>query len=181
MSNGTPPITSAPSPPSVAGIVQPVIESGDSLPPSFPLGEAGTWMPPPQVGMGENEPFPTPVVPPGTGIDAPEQPQFGSGSGTAPTAAALFPAFTAAGPFQPIVLTAIMQIGTDPPPTTPGTQPVMVRTEPNTIPQLPWTPGTPPGIEPNPTELESRSFNPMEVEPEPSPRHPHKRKRKAHG
>lgn len=143
MSNGTPPITDAPVPPSIAGIVQPVIVAGgESLPPSFPLGTAGTWLPPPQVGMGGDAPFPTPVV-----SDAPSppsvagypQPQFGSGSATAPTAASLFPAFTTSPPLEPIV----MVTDAPPPPiplplpTTPGVQPVTISTAPN-IPQLPW-------------------------------------------
>jgi hypothetical protein len=125
--------------------------------------------------MGENELFPTPVVPPGTGIDEPDQPQFGSGDAATPTAADFFPAFTAAGPFQPIVLTAIMQIGEGPPPTTPGTQPVIVSSAPS-IPQLPWTPGTPPGVEPDPEEPAAA---PVSADVPPAAKH--KRKRKAHG
>lgn len=130
MSNGSPPITPAPSPPSAPGIAQPVIvEGGQSLPPSFPLGTAGTWLPPPQVGMGENEPFATPVVPPGVVTPwptqqppLPTQPQFPTGSATAPTAAELFPEFTAAGPSPPIIVSAVQP---PPPvplplPTTPG-------------------------------------------------------------
>jgi len=140
MSNGSPPITSAPVPPSIPGITQPVIVSGgQSLPPSFPLGSAGTWLPPPQVGMGGDAPAGTPVVPPGTGTGI-AQPTYRTGSGTVPTAASLFPAYTAAGPFQPIVLTNLMQIGIGAPPFTPGQNPPPVRisTAPN-IPQLPWT------------------------------------------
>ena len=138
-----PPITSAPSPPSAPGIEQPVIVSGgDSLPPSFPLGSAGTWLPPPEVGFGGNTPFPTPVVPAAPvppSVAGYPQPQYASGSATAPTAASLFPAFTAAGPSPPIVYSA-----TQPPPpvplplpTTPGVHPIAISTAPN-IPQLPW-------------------------------------------
>jgi hypothetical protein len=148
MSNGTPPIVSAPVPPSIAGIPQPVIVSGgQSLPPSFPLGDAGTWLPPPQVGMGGNAPFPTPVVPPATvppSVAGYPQPQYvPPGSATVPTAASLFPAFTAPGPNPPIVYSAVQP---PPPvplplPTTPGTQPITISTAPN-IPQLPWTPAS---------------------------------------
>jgi hypothetical protein len=130
-------------------------------------------MPPPQVGMGENELFPTPVVPPGTGIDAPEQPQFGSGDAATPTAADFFPAFTAAGPFQPIVLTALMQIGLGPPPTTPGTQPVTVSSAPS-IPQLPWTPAS--GV----VEPAAAPASADVPHPHPKPKPAHKRKHKAH-
>jgi hypothetical protein len=133
MSNGAPPIVSAPVPPSTAGIPQPqIVLGGQSLPPSFPLGSAGTWLPPPEVGYGENLPFPTlvvsaaPVPPSVAGIP---QPVFiPPGSATVPTAAAMFPAFTAAGPFQPIIM-----ITTAPPPpiplplpTTPGTAPIVL-------------------------------------------------------
>jgi hypothetical protein len=132
MSNGAPPIVSAPVPPSTAGIPQPqIVLGGQSLPPSFPLGSAGSWLPPPEVGYGENTPFPTPVVPAASvppSVAGITQPQFASGSATVPTAAAMFPAFTAAGPFQPIVM-----ITTAPPPpiplplpTTPGTAPIVL-------------------------------------------------------
>lgn len=128
---------------SAPGIPQPVIVTGgESLPPSFPLGSAGTWLPPPLVGDGGNVPFPTPVVPPGTGAGQ-NQPQFGSGSALLPTPASLFPDYSAPGPFQPIVLTNLMQIGPGPPPFTPGSQPVTISTAPN-IPQLPWVPFPPP-------------------------------------
>jgi hypothetical protein len=138
MSNGSPPITSAPVPPSVPGVPQPVIVTGgQSLPPSFPLGQAGTWMPPPQVGMGENTPFPTPVVPPGSGNPGVTQPQYGSGSGTVPTAASLFPAFTTTSPSPPIVFANTAMIGAGFPPQTATTTQVPISTAPN-IPQLPW-------------------------------------------
>ena len=145
MSNGPPPITSAPVPPSIAGIPQPVIVSGgQSLPPSFPLGTAGTWLPPPQVGFGGNLPFPTPVVPAAPvppSVAGFPQPQYKTGSATVPTAASLFPAFTTSPPMQPIVM-----VTTRPPPpwapplpTTAGVQPITISTAPN-IPQLPWNP-----------------------------------------
>jgi hypothetical protein len=121
------------------------------LPPSLPEGTEFTspgwgWLPLPQVGMGENEPFPTLVVEP---ADVPPsvagypQPQFATGSGTTPTAESLFPAFTAPGPNPPIVYSAAQP---PPPvplplPTTPGTQPITI-SDVATIPQLPWTPAT---------------------------------------
>jgi hypothetical protein len=116
-----PPIISAPVPPSIAGIPQPVIVAGgDSLPPSFPLGTAGTWLPPPQVGFGGNAPFPTPVVPPGVGPTYP-QPWFGSGDAATPTAADLFPEFTTNSPSPPIVFANIFNMGNVAPPSTPTT------------------------------------------------------------
>jgi hypothetical protein len=134
-----PPIIGTDVPGSAPGVPQPVIVSGGvSLPPSFPLPPAGTWLPPPLIGDGANELFPTPVVPPGTGVSQ-TQPQFKTGSATTPTAASLFPDYSAPGPFQPIVLTSIMQIGLGPPPFTPGSQPIVISTAP-AIPQLPWNP-----------------------------------------
>jgi hypothetical protein len=130
MSNG-PPITSAPVPPSIAGIPQPVIVSGgQSLPPSFPLGSAGSWLPPPEVGYGENTPFPTPVVPaapvPPSVAGIPQPVFVPPGSATVPSAASMFPAFTAAGPFQPIVMVATPPPVPLPLPTTPGSAPIVL-------------------------------------------------------
>ena len=102
---------------SAPGTTQPVDTGQNALPPSLPAGSgpfvsAGWgWLPPPQMGMGENEPFPTPVVPPGTGPTY-NTPTFATGSGTSPTAASLFPSFTAAGPSPPIVLNATQAAGT---------------------------------------------------------------------
>jgi hypothetical protein len=134
-----PPLIGTDVPGSAPGIPQPVIVTGgESLPPSFPLGTAGTWMPPPLVGEGGNVPFPTPVVPPGSGVGQ-TQPIFVTGSPTNPLANSYFPNYAAPGPFQPIVLTNLMQIGPGPPPFTPGTQPITISSVP-TIPQLPWNP-----------------------------------------
>ena len=124
MSNGfpNPPPIGTDEDASAPGIPQPVIvPGGQSLPPSFPLGTAGTWMPPPLVGEGGNVPLPTPVVPPGTGVSPPYV-QFGSGSATIPPF--YFPDLIEGGPFQPIVLTNLMQIGEGPPPFTPGNDPI---------------------------------------------------------
>lgn len=137
-----PPIIGPDTAGSAPGVQQPQIFGGTSLPPSFPLGTAGTWLPPPQVGFGENEPFPTLVVPPGPDFGI-EQPQFaGGGSATVPPS--LFPEFTTDGPQQPIVLTAIFKIGTVPPalPTTPGVAPIVMSQE--------WGQPPPPTPEPEP-------------------------------
>jgi len=154
-------IDAAPVPPSVAGETQPKDTGSNQLPPSFPLGQAGTWMPPPQVGMGGNAPFSTPVVPPGSGTPGIAQPVYGSGSGTVPTAASLFPSFSAAGPFQPIVLTSIANtsLETSQNPTTPGTQPITMSTTP--IPGLPWTQMA--------TQSEALMTAPPKPKPEPEP------------
>jgi hypothetical protein len=122
MSNGSPPITPAPVPPSIPGIVQPVIVTGgQSLPPSFPLGSVGSWLPPPQVGMGGDAPFGTPVVPPGSGLPGVVQPQYATGSANLPTAASLFPSGTTSPPYPPIVFANVMMIGAGAPPSTPTT------------------------------------------------------------
>jgi hypothetical protein len=148
MSGASPPIISAPVPPSIEGIAQPVIVSGgESLPPSLPEGTEFTspgwgWLPLPQVGMGENEPFPTLVVEP---ADVPPsvagypQPQFASGDAATPTADSLFPAFTSPGPNPPIIYSAAQP---PPPvplplPTTPGMGPISLSVGPR-IPQIPW-------------------------------------------
>lgn len=124
-----PPIIGTDTAGSAPGVPSPTDTGQNQLPPSFPLGAAGTWMPPPQVGMGGNAPFATPVVPPGTGPTY-TVPTFGSGSATSPAISTFFPAFTAAGPFQPIVLTAIMNtsLETSSLPTTPGTAPIVQST-----------------------------------------------------
>jgi hypothetical protein len=125
MSNGTAPIQPAPVPPSIAGIPQPVIVAGgESLPPSFPLGTAGAWLPPPQVGFGGNAPFPTPVVPSAPvppSVAGYPQPQFATGDALTPTAADLFPDFTTSSPSPPIVFANIFNMGNVAPPSTPTT------------------------------------------------------------
>lgn len=152
MSNGSPPITSAPVPPSIAGIPQPVFASGSATSPATPISITGTpILPPPQVGFGGNAPatpqaiVPAPVPPSTAGFP---QPQYASGSGTVPTAASLFPSFSAAGPSPPIIINAAQNTNTPiwvpppalPLPTTPGIAAIIISTAPN-IPQLPWSPG----------------------------------------
>ena len=136
-----PPIIGPDTPGSAPGVNQPQYESGDANTPTaasmFPQAPVGTWMPPPQVGMGGNAPFGTVAIPPAgvpPSVAGVTQPQFQTGSGASPTAASLFPAFTAAGPFQPIVLTSIMNNSPDynpiAPPFTAGTQPITQSTTP---------------------------------------------------
>ncbi|HEX3522863.1 MAG TPA: hypothetical protein VHT52_12335 [Stellaceae bacterium] len=162
-----PPIISAPVPPSIAGIAQPVIVAGgESLPPSFPLGTAGSWLPPPQVGFGGNAPFPTPVVPP-----APVPPSvpgfprtwFSTGSATAPPT--LFPGyFTTSPPSPPVVFANIFMNGPGNPPSTP------------TTPVIPPSTALYEGDQP-------RSLGAAAAPPEPEPPPPPKRshKGKSHG
>lgn len=152
-----PPIIGTDTAGSAPGVPSPTDTGQNQLPPSFPLGAAGTWMPPPQVGMGGNAPFATPVVPPGTGATY-TVPTFGSGSATSPAISTFFPAFTAAGPFQPIVLTAIMNtsLETSSLPTTPGTAPIVQSTT------------APPVILGPPFSFEAEAARPP-PEPEPEP------------
>lgn len=139
---------------SIAGEALIDYASGSATSPATPIAITGTpILPPPQVGFGNNA-LATPVaitpapVPPSTaGFN---EPRYASGSGTAPTVASLFPAFTAAGPSPPIVINSAQNTNTPiwvappalPLPTTPGTSPIPVGTSnaPN-IPQLPWNPG----------------------------------------
>ena len=166
MSNGTPPVESAPVPPSIAGIPQPVFAGGSATVPATPIPITGSpIIPPPTIGDPEGfpvfpptgtgtAPVPVPVGPlVGPAVPAAPvppsvagfpQPQYSTGSGTTPTAAALFPAFTAAGPNPPII---VVTSAPPPPiplplPTTPGTQPIIISAVP-TIPQLPWNPNPP--------------------------------------
>jgi hypothetical protein len=165
MSNG-PPITSAPVPPSIAGIPQPVF-----IPPGSPTVPAagpitGTpIIPPPTIGDPVGFPvFPPtgtntapvtvprgPLVGPAVGpalvppsIPGVTQPQFvPPGSATVPTASSLFPAGTTTPPYPPIVFANVFKIGAIPPPlpSTPGQNPPPIIPSPvPTIPQLPWLP-----------------------------------------
>jgi hypothetical protein len=170
MSNGTAPIEPAPVPPSIAGIPQPVFESGSATSPATPIPITGSpIIPPPTIG----DPVGFPVFPPTTGtapvpvpvgplvgpavapapvppsLPGVPQPQYQTGSGTVPTAASLFPAFTTGAPSPPIVVPNIFQIGNVPPPlpSTVGVAPVQPSPVP-TIPQIPWppVPPTPPPV-----------------------------------
>ena len=137
--------------------------AGQSLPPSFPLGTAGTWLPPPQVGFGGNAPFPTPVVPPGSGNPGVVQPQYRTGSATVPTAASLFPARSTTSPFPPIVFANIMMIGAGAPPSTPTTPaiPTMAgEDEPGALPEPDPEPEPEPEPEPDPEPAPHRRAPP---------------------
>jgi hypothetical protein len=156
-------IDTAPVPPSVAGIPQPVFDSGSAtLPAAGPI-TGSPIIPPPTIGdpvgfpvfppVGPNTaPVPVPVGPlvgPAVGpapvppsVAGVQQPQFKSGSATVP--ASLFPGeFTTTPPSPPIVFANVFKIGTVPPPlpSTPGQNPPpIVASSVPTIPQLPWPP-----------------------------------------
>jgi hypothetical protein len=163
MSNGTPPIQSAPVPPSIAGIPQPVFDSGSATVPAAGPITGSPIIPPPTIGdpvgfpvfppvSPDTAPVPVPVGPVVGPAVAPaaappsvpgvQQPQFvAPGSATVP--ASLFPDFTTTPPSPPIVFANIFKIGTVPPPlpSTPGqTPPPIVPSPVPTIPQLPWPP-----------------------------------------
>lgn len=159
-------------PSSAPGIVQPQYKSGSATAPATPIPITGTPIIPtstPPGGVGQiGDPIGFPVFPPTGSNTAPVpvpigpevgpaiaaaavppsiagvvQPQYKSGSGTVPTAASLFPAFTSGSPSPPIVFANIAQIGTVPPPlpsTPPATNLIVISTAP-AIPQLPWNPG----------------------------------------
>ena len=170
MSNGTPPVQPAPVPPSIAGIPQPVFAGGSATIPATPIPITGSpILPPPLI----TNPPGTPVFPPAGAGTAPvpvpvgplvgpavpaatvppsvagfPQPQYvPPGSATVPTAASLFPSFTAAGAAPPILINARQNTNTPvwvtppplPLPTTPGIQPIIISPVP-TIPQMPWNP-----------------------------------------
>jgi hypothetical protein len=166
MSNG-PPITSAPVPPSIAGIPQPVfIPPGSATVPPTPIQTTGTpIIPPPPIANPVGYPVFPPVTPNTAPVAVPRgplvgpavgpapvppsipgvtQPQFiPPGSGTVPTAASLFPAFSTTAPSPPIVFANVFKIGAIPPPlpSTPGQNPPAIIPSPvPTIPQLPWKP-----------------------------------------
>jgi hypothetical protein len=163
MSNG-PPITSAPVPPSIAGIPQPVFDSGSPTVPA-PGPITGTpIIPPPTIGDPVGFPVFPPVTPNTAPVPVPRGPLVGPAVGPAPVPpsipgvtqpqfvppgsatvpASLFPGyFTTTPPSPPIVFANIFKIGTVPPPlpSTPGqSPPPVVPSAVPTIPQLPWNP-----------------------------------------
>ena len=167
MSNGTPPIQPAPVPPSIAGIPQPVFESGSATSPAAGPITGSPIIPPPTIGDPEGFPV-FPPVPPNTApvpvpvgplvgpavapapvppsVPGVQQPQFvPPGSATVP--ASLFPSFTTTPPSPPIVFANVFKIGAIPPPlpSTPGQNPPPIIPSPvPTIPQLPWNPNPTP-------------------------------------
>jgi hypothetical protein len=176
MSNGAAPIQPAPVPPSIAGIPQPVFESGSATAPATPIPITGDPIIPtstPPGGVGQiGDPVGFPSFPPTGGAIAPvavpvgplvgpavgpapvppslpgvQQPQFATGSATLP--ASFFPEFTTTPPSPPIVFANIFNIGNVAPPSTPGqTPPPIVPSPVATIPQIPWppVPPTPPPV-----------------------------------
>ena len=163
-----PPITTAPVPPSIAGIPQPVFDSGSATSPAPPITITGSpIIPPPPIGDPEGFPV-FPPVPPNTApvpvpvgplvgpavapaaappsVPGVPQPQFvPPGSATIP--ASLFPDFTTTPPYPPIVFANVFKIGAVPPPlpSTPGqTPPPIVASSAPSIPQLPWNPNPTP-------------------------------------
>jgi hypothetical protein len=170
MSNGSPPIQTAPVPPSIAGSPQPVFESGSATSPATPIDITGSpIIPPPPIGDPEGVPVFPPVTPDTAPVPVPVgplvgpaiapaavppsipgvvQPQFvPPGSATVP--ASLFPDFTTTPPSPPIVFANIFNYGQVAPPNTPGqTPPPIVPSAVATIPQLPWNPS--PNPEPPP-------------------------------
>ena len=162
MSNG-PPITSAPVPPSIPGIVQPVfIPPGTAtVPPPGPITGSPIIPPPPIANPVGYPVFPPqspntapvtvprgPLVGPAVGpapvppsIPGVQQPQFVP-PGTATVPPTLFPGyFTTTPPAPPIVFANIAMIGPGNPPSTPSQNPPAIIPSPiPTIPQLPWNP-----------------------------------------
>lgn len=161
-----PPIISAPVPPSIPGIPQPVFRSGSATVPAAGPITGTPIIPPPTIGdpvgfpvfppVPPNEaPVPVPVGPlvgPAVGpapappsVPGVQQPQFvPPGSATVP--ASLFPSFTTTPPSPPIVFANIFKIGAIPPPlpSTPGQTPPPVTPHPApAIPQIPWPPVPP--------------------------------------
>jgi hypothetical protein len=165
MSNGTPPIQPAPVPPSIAGIPQPVYGSGSATVPAAGPITGSPIIPPPTIGdpvgfpvfppvSPDTAPVPVPVgplvgpavapapVPPS--LPGVPQPQFVP-PGTALLPATLFPGYTTTTPpSPPIVFANIFNMGTVPPPSTPGQNPPpIIPSAVPTIPQLPWNPAIP--------------------------------------
>ena len=176
-----PPIVSAPVPPSIAGIPQPVFESGSPTVPAAGPITGSPIIPPPTIGdpVGfpefppvdpDTAPVPVPVGPlvgPAVGpalvppsVAGVQQPQFvPPGSATVP--ASLFPDFTTTPPSPPIVFANVFKIGAVPPPlpSTPGQNPPPIIPSPvATIPQLPWNPNP---IEPPPVNTVQPFITPL--------------------
>ena len=165
MSNGAPPIESAPVPPSIAGIPQPVFGSGSPTVPATNVSITGTpIIPPPTIGDPVGFPVFPPVSPNTAPVPVPEGPLVGPAVGPAPVPpsipgvqqpqfvppgsatvpATLFPGyFTTTPPSPPIVFANVFKVGAIPPPlpSTPGQNPPpIVPSAVATIPQLPWNP-----------------------------------------
>ena len=155
MSNGLI-IEPAPVPPSIAGIPQPVFESGSATEPATPIDITGSpIIPPPTIGdpVGfpvfppeppDTAPVPVPVGPlvgPAIGVSPDSlpgvpQPQFVTGSVAVPPT--MFPGWTLTHPpSPPIVFANIFNLGNVAPPST------------TTTPTIPWSGA----LTPSPTPL----------------------------
>ena len=139
---GWPPIEDAPSPPSVPGVPQPIIEAGP--PAVFP--DFVPLLPPPLIGE-PTPPFPPPSIPPPPGPLVGPAIASGGGVVTPPPSGGTFPYtfpdFSTTVPYPPVLVT-----GVQPPvsqPTTPQIPPYV----PPVIPPPVWT--TPP-VEPGESE-----------------------------
>jgi hypothetical protein len=160
-------ITPAPVPPSIAGIPQPVFDSGSATSPAAGPITGHPIIPPPPIGdpVGfpefppvdpDTAPVPVPVgplvgpavapAPAPPSVPGVQQPQFvPPGTALLPTAASLYPAYTTTPPYPPIVFANLFMIGDDIPPSTPGqTPPPIVASSAPNIPQLPWNPNPTP-------------------------------------
>lgn len=157
---------------SAPGVQQPVFKSGSATSPATPINITGApIIPPPIISNPSGYPtFPptgantAPVAVPIGPLVGPAvanaavppsiagivQPQYKSGSGTVPTAASLFPAFSAASPSPPIVFANTAMIGSGKPPSTATTAAIVISTAP-AIPQLPWVPPGATGLPVNTT------------------------------
>ena len=160
-------IIPAPVPPSIAGIPQPVFDSGSATAPATPIPITGSpIIPPPTIGDPEGFPVFPPVSPDTAPVPVPvgplvgpavgpapvppslpgvQQPQFVP-PGTATVPASLFPEFTTTPPSPPIVFANVFKVGAIPPPlpSTPGQNPPpIVPSSAPAIPQLPWNPNPP--------------------------------------
>lgn len=125
-------VDTAPVPPSVAGIQQPVFGSGSATVPPTPIVTTGSFpFPPPELGSG-TPPFPpgiwTPPPLPSFSVPAVVDlpggpplswpgPSFQTGSATSPTAASWIPQFTTSSPTPPVTFANIfINFGTPPVP-----------------------------------------------------------------
>jgi hypothetical protein len=160
-------ITPAPVPPSIAGIPQPVFDSGSATSPAAGPITGSPIIPPPPIGdpVGfpefppvdpDTAPVPVPVgplvgpavapAPAPPSVPGVQQPQFvPPGTALLPTAASLYPAYTTTPPYPPVVFANLFMIGDDIPPSTPGqTPPPIIPSSAPNIPQLPWNPNPTP-------------------------------------
>lgn len=169
------------------GIPQPVFGSGSAISPAPPINITGSpIIPPPPIGEGGGPPplFPPPTPPPigevpigplvGPAIAAAGvppslagvvQPQFATGSKTAPLPSAYFPVFTTTFPVPTIVFVNQLMIGAAVPPQTPSTQNIILDGWGLFVP--PGAPTTPGGDGRLPRLIEEAAFAAAAQEDEP--------------